>query len=181
MFSLIESKEKIAKSQRKLEATIRRDFKTKAVKNIGYPGGTTSDAKVFTDGSYWYWSSDYHGNDIPNPRRLNWFGLFSSDADLQISVEINTPYEGRNDQVAGFFARDNDTGSIYLLHSGRVGGGTKGVGKAAFLVLCNQRPIEVIDLSGGIKEGVLVMPIKGVAASRSAIRYIDTIARFKQN
>lgn len=181
MFSLIESKEEIAKSQRKLEATIRCDFKTKAVKNIGYPGGTTSDAKVFTDGSYWYRSSDYHGNDLPNPRQLNWFGLFSSDADLQISVEINTAYEGRNDQVAGFFARDNDTGSIYLLHSGRVGGSTKGVGKAAFLAWCNQRPIEVIDLSDGIKEGVLVMPIKGVAASRSAIRYIDTIARFKQN
>lgn len=106
MFSLIESKEEIAKAQRKLEAAIRRDFKTKAVKNIGYPGGTTFDAKVFTDGSYWYWSSDHDGEDIPNPRRLNWFGLFRGDADLQISVEINTAYEGRNDQVAGFFARD---------------------------------------------------------------------------
>ncbi|MCW0221012.1 MAG: hypothetical protein OJI67_21975 [Prosthecobacter sp.] len=180
MFSLIESKEEIAKAQRKLKAAIRRDFKTKAEKNIGYPGGTTFDAKVVTDGNYWYWSSDYAGEDIPNPRSLNWFGLFRGDADLQISVEINTAYEGRNDQIAGFFARDNDTGSIYLLHSGRVGGGTKGVGKAAFLAWSNQRPIDVVDSSGGIKEGVLVMPIDGVAASRSAVRYIDTIASFKQ-
>lgn len=180
MFSLIESKEEIAKAQRKLEATIRRDFKTKAEKNIGYPGGTTSNAKVVTDGNYWYWSSDYDDRNIPNPRRLNWFGLFVGDADLQISVEINTAYEGRNDQVAGFFARNNDTGSIYLLHSGRVGGGTKGVGKAAFLAWSNQRPIDVIDSSGSIKEGVLVMPVDGVAASRSAVRYIDTIASFKQ-
>lgn len=180
MFSLIESKEEIAKAQRKLEAAIRHDFKTKAVKNIGYPGGTTFDAKVVTDGSYWYWSSDHDDEDIPNPRRLNWFGLYRDDADLQISVEINTTYEGRNDQVAGFFARDNDTGSIYLLHSGRVGGGTKGVGKSAFLAWSNQRPIDVVDSSGGIREGVLVMPIEGVAASRSAVRYIDTIASFKQ-
>lgn len=180
MFSLIESKEEIAKAQRKLEAAICRDFKTKAVKNIGYPGGTTFDAKVFTDERYWYWSSDYDDEDIPNPRRLNWFGLFRGDADLQISVEINTAYEGRNDQVAGFFARDNDTGSIYLLHSGRVGGGTKGVGKAAFLAWSNQRPIDVVDSSGGIREGVLVMPIEGVAASRSAVRYVATIASFKQ-
>jgi len=180
MFSLIESSEEIAKAQRKLEASIRRDFKTKATKNIGYPGGTTSDAKVFTDGSYWYWSSDHDDKDIPNPRRLNWFGLFRADANLQISVEINTAYEGRNDQVAGFFARDNDTGATYLLHSGRVGGGTKGVGKAAFLAWSNQRPIDVVDSSGSIKEGVLVMPIEGVAASRSAVRYVDTIARFKQ-
>lgn len=180
MFSLIESKEEIAKVQRKLEATIRRDFKSKAVKNIGYPGGTTFDAKVCTDGNYWYWSSDYDNADIPNPRRLNWFGLFRENADLQISVEINTTYEGRNDQVAGFFARDNETGSIYLLHSGRVGGGTKGVGKAAFLAWSNQRPIEVVDSSGGIREGVLVMPIEGVAATRPAVRYVDTIAKFKQ-
>ena len=180
MFTLIESKEEIAKVQRKLEATIRRDFKKQVVKNIGYPGGTESNASVLTDGTYWYWSSDLKGADTPNPRRLNWFGLFRADSDLQISVEINTAYEGRNDQVAGFFARDSDTGSIYLLHSGRVGGGTKGVGKSAFMAWSDQRPIDVVDSSGGIREGVLVMPIDGIAASRSAVRYVDTIARFKQ-
>lgn len=52
MFSLIESKEEIAKAQHKLEAAIHRDFKTKTKKNIGYPGGTTYDAKVVTDGHY---------------------------------------------------------------------------------------------------------------------------------
>lgn len=179
MFTLIESKEEIAKVQRKLESAIRRDFKRKAIKNIGYPGGTTFDASVFTDGTYWYWSSDLNSKDVANPRRLNWFGLFKAEGDLQISVEINTAYEGRNDQVAGFFARDNDTGSIYLLHSGRVGGGTKGVGKSSFLAWSDQRPVEVIDSSGGVREGVLVMPIDGIAASRSAVRYVDTIVRFK--
>jgi hypothetical protein len=180
MFSLIESKEEIAKAQRKLEASIRRDFKNKAVKNIGYPGGKTFDARVSTDGNYWYWSSDYDDANIPNPRRLNWFGLFRHDTDLQISVEINIAYEGRNDQVAGFFARKNDTGASYLLHSGRVGGGTKGVGKAAFLAWSNQPPRDVVDSSGGIREGVVVMPIEGIAASRSATWYIDMIASFKQ-
>lgn len=180
MFSLIESKKEIAKAQRKLEAAIRRDFKMKAVKNIGHPGDTISDAEVVTDGRYWYRSSDYDDKDIPNPRRLNWFGLFKKDAALQISVEINTPYEGRNNNIAGFFARDNDTGSIYLLHSGRVGGGARGVGRTAFLAWSGQRPIDVVDSSGDIREGVLVMPIEGVAASRSAVRYIDIIASFKE-
>lgn len=180
MFTLIESKEEISKVQRKLEATIRHDFKKLVVKNIGYPGGTERNASVLTDETYWYWSSDFKGADASNPRRLNWFGLFRADTGLQISVEINTAYKGRNDKVAGFFARDIDTGSIYLLHSGRVGGGTKGVGKSAFLAWSNLRPIEVVDSSGGIRDGVLVMPIDGVAAIRSAIRYINTIARFKQ-
>lgn len=179
MFTLIESKEEIAKVQRKLESAISRDFKKQVTKNIGYSGGTTFDAKVVTDGTYWYWSSAHNSKDVANPRRLNWFGLYKAEGDLQISVEINTAYEGRNDQVAGFFARDNDTGSIYLLHSGRVGGGTKGVGKSAFLAWSDQRPIDVVDSSGGVREGVLVMPIDGIAASRSAVRYVDIIARFK--
>lgn len=180
MFSLLENKEDISKAQRKLETTIRREFNRKVIKNIGYPGGTTFDAKISTNENYWYWSEDYDGKDKSNPRRLNWFGLFKEDTDLQISVEINVPYEGRKGQVAGFFARDNDTGSIYLLHSGRVGGGTEGVGKAAFLVWSEQTLINIVDSTGNVRDGVLVMPVEGIAATRSAIRYIDIIANFKQ-
>jgi len=180
MFTLIESREEIAKAQRKLESSIQRDFAKTAVRNIGYPGGTTFDASIVTDGTYWYRSADYNAKDVVNPRRLNWFGLFKDGGGLQISVEVNTAYEGRNDQVAGFFARDNDTRTTYLFHSGRIGGGTKGVGKRAFLAWSNQRPVDVVDSSGGIREGVLVMSVDGVAASRSAIRYIDVIVSFKQ-
>lgn len=180
MFSLLENKDEIAKAQRKLETTIRREFKRKVIKNIGYPGGTTFDANVSTNGNYWYWSEHYNGKDKSNPRRLNWFGLFREDTDLQISVEINVPYEGRNGQVAGFFARNNDTGAIYLMHSGRVGGGTEGVGKATFLAWSDQTLINVVDSTGNMRVGVVVMPVEGIAATHSAIRYIDTIAHFKQ-
>ncbi len=180
MFSLLELKEEIAKAQGKLESTIRREFPKKAVRNIGYPGGTNYDAKVVTNGHCWFWSEDHNESDVPNPRHLNWFGLFNEGRDLQISVEINTAYEGRNDQVAGFFARNSDTGTVYLLHSGRVGGGTKGVSRAALLAWSNEPLIEVADSSGSIREGIVVMPIEGRAATRSTIRYIDTIARFKK-
>lgn len=180
MFSLIESREEIAKAQQKLEAAIRRDFKKEATKDIGYPGGTIFDAKVVTDGNYWYYSSDHSGQDVPNPRRFNWFGLFKKDAKLQITVEVNTAYQGRTGQVAGFFARDNNTDAVYLMHSGRVAGGTTGVGKDAFLAWSGQRLVEVVDLSGGIRNGILVMPVEGKGASRSAVWYIDAVAEFKQ-
>lgn len=179
MFSLIESKLEIAKAQKRLEASFRRDFKQKATKSIGYPGGTTHGATVVTNGRYWYWAADHDHSKSPNPRRLNWFGLFREETDLQISVEINTPYEGANAQIAGFFARDNETGSIYLFHSGRVGGGTAGVSKTAFLTWSGQKLIEVFDSEGTPRDGVLVMPVDGQAATRSAIRYVETIANFK--
>src|SRR5271154_3864076 len=109
MFVLLESRKDIADAQRELEATIRRDFRDQVVKNIGYPSGTTFDAKVSTDHKHWFWSADKRDKSTRIHRRLNWFGEFNEDAGLQITVEVNTPYEGRNDRIAGFFARD--TGS----------------------------------------------------------------------
>lgn len=179
MFLLLESKAEISKAQRKLEATLRREFPRTAVKNIGYPGGTNFDARVFTDGSHWFWPGDKNESDAPSPRRLNWFGLFKQEGSLHISVEVNTTYEGRNNQVAGFFARDGNSGATYLLHSGRVGGGRTGVGMAALLAWSSLRLVDAVDLSGDVRSGVLVMPVEGLAASRSATQYIDTVARFK--
>lgn len=179
MFLLLESKDEISKAQRKLETTLAQAFPLRATKNIGYPAGTTYDAKVNTDETLWYWSADFRGSDVANPRRLNWFGAFTTGRDLQITVEINTSYAGRNDQVAGFFARDTETGSVYLMHSGRVGGGTKGVGKGAFLAWSDQRLVEAVDSEGNKREGIIVMPVEGSGASQSAARYIAQIARFK--
>ena len=180
MFSLLETKREIAEAQRKLETTMHREFSKKFVKDIGFPGGTLHNKTVFTNGRYWFCSRDHRESYVPNPRRLNWFGLFERDTDLEITVEINTVYDGRNDQVAGFFARDNNTGKIYLMHSGGVRGGTKGVSKFAFLAWSDQRLVEVADSSGKIREGVLVMPIEGKVASHSIKNYIDKIAEFKQ-
>jgi len=179
MFVLLESKSEIAIAQRTLESTLQRALPRKAVKDIGYPGGRVHSAHVHTDGRFWFWSRDFRGRKVANLRRLNWFGRFSETAGLGITVEINTPYEGRNDQAAGFFARDTDTGIIYLIHSGRVGGGKKGVGKNAFYVWSNEPVVAVVDSKGLPRRGILVMPIKGSAVAASASRYIDLVARFK--
>ena len=180
MFTLIEISDEIASAQRRLQNTIRRDLKQRGQRNIGYPGGTKLDCDVATDYVYWYHTDDFREPGIPNPRRLNWFGLFKPDGGLNISVEINTGYDGRNDMVAGFFARDSASGATYLFHSGRVGGGTKGVGKTAFLAWSDLRPVEVIDSDGKVKEGVPVMPVDGTGATHSALGYIKKIADFKQ-
>jgi hypothetical protein len=180
MFVFLEASEEIAKAHDRLEATLRREFPQRTTKDIGYPGGRVRGAKVYTDGHHWFWSQDHSGRQISNPRRLNWFGLFSERPGFGITVEINTAYEGRNDQTAGFFARDTNSGIIYLLHSGRVGGGTKGVGMNAFRAWSGESLVQVTDSSGGSRDGLIVMPVEGVTASRSAIRYVDIVTRFKR-
>jgi len=132
MFSLLESKKEIAKAQKLLETVLGRDLKMRSIKDIGSSGGTISGAEIFHNDKYWFYSKD-HKKDVTIPRRLNLFGIFHTNPVLHTSVQINTPYEGRSDRVAGFFARNNDTGMIYLFHSGGVGGGKEGVGKTAFL------------------------------------------------
>lgn len=181
MFQYLESKTEIERAQRALEATIRQQFPHRAIRDIGYPGGRVRGARVFTDRRHWFWSRDIRGN-ARNPRRLYWFGIFKEAPGFGITVEVNTTFKGRNDQVAGFFARDTDTGIAYLMHTGRVGGGTKGVGKNAFLTWATltKRPlIDVIDASGNIRRGLVVMPINGPFAVRSAARYIDIVREFK--
>lgn len=90
------------------------------------------------------------------------------------------PYEGRNDQIGGYFARDNESGSIYLMHSGRVAGGMRGVGKSTFLAWRKEPLVSAVDASGGVRLGVVVMPVAGKGATHRAVRYVDSVAGFKQ-
>jgi hypothetical protein len=179
LYTIIESKEQVSRAQRQLEATLKQDFRLTAVKNIGHPGGTTLNAVVFTNREHWYWTSDLDRGNTKSPRQLNWYGLMRDGNALQIGVEINTLFEGHSQRLAGFFARDNATGAIYLLHSGRVGGGTKGVGQDAFLAWSNLPLKEVVDSAGRIRKAVLITPVKGRGAGRSVTQYIDTVVRFK--
>jgi hypothetical protein len=179
MLVLLESKPDIASAQKKLIATFSKEFPNRETRDISHPGGTNHDAKILTNGTYWYWPGD--AGKSPSPRRLNWLGIYEANQkfDLRISVEVNTPVEGRNDRVSGFFARDSESGAVYLLHSGRVGGGAKGVGKEAFLAWRNEPLEKVIDSAGDVRFGVPVMPVEGHGATRSACRYIGIVARFK--
>ena len=177
MFRLIETKSQISACQRQLEHTVRAALNEPVKRNIGYPSDTLYGARVHTDGTHWYHSRDQR--DEGNPRRLNWFGLYTASANLQISVEINVPFVGRNDQIAGFFLQEPRSGEMFLAHSGRVGGGTAGVGKTSFLAWTEQRLIEAEDSEGGIREGIIVMPLSGSDAIPSLIHYVDAIVGFK--
>jgi hypothetical protein len=183
MFQYLEDRFDIDRAQKKLQATIRRAFSKSDIKDIGYPGGRERQATVATDGKYWFWTRDHRGSDVSTKRRLNWFGVLSERPGVSITVEVNTTYEGRNDLAAGFFARATETGLIYFLHSGRLGGGAKGVGKNSFLAWAAREKhtvIEAIDSSGRVRLGLIVMPIEGATAAKSAARYIDLVLGFKK-
>lgn len=178
MFTLIEDRTEIRKAQSELEATISREFSTKAIRDIGWQGGRQPQATVRTDGIYWFWSSDYK-KEVANPRRLNWFGRIGEGPGVAIAVEMNTPYVGRNDSIAGFFARNSTNGRTYLFHSGRVGGGAEGVKKDALVAWVDLQLQPIYASDGSYREGILVMPVSGRGAVRSATAYVQAIIDFK--
>lgn len=179
MFLLIENKRDIALAHKKLSTTIKREFSGTVYRDIGWQNGRQDDARLQTSGRYWYWCSELGSKEEKNPRRLNWFGVYGDGPGVQISIEINTPFEGRNDSIAGFFAKDTDTGRVYLFHSGRIGGGKKGVNRESFLAWCGLSPQTIIDSNGDSREAVLVMPIEGKGATRPLIAYIAKVIGFK--
>jgi hypothetical protein len=179
MFMLVEARSEVQQAQAALEATIDREFKQTATRDIGWQGGRQRQAVVRTDGNFWFWSQDHRPKNAANPRRLNWFGRIGEGPGVAIAVEVNVPYNGRNDAVGGFFARDATTGRVYLFHSGRVGGGAEGVKKDALVAWADLGLQPVYAADGTFREGILVMPVSGRGAIRPAVAYVQDVLNFK--
>ncbi len=84
------------------------------------------------------------------------FGIEDPTArkDLNIAVEVNPPHSSTDGRIAGAFAW-SPAGNIHLCHNGRIGGGRRGVGKAAFFnhyrgeltsLAHRDRLVDVVDL-----------------------------------
>lgn len=178
MYILLEAESEIRRAQRELEATIRQALPQTETRNIGWQGGRKVGRDISTDGTYWFYSDD-HFKGTPH-RRNNWFGQIKPGTGVAITVEVNLPYEGISNRVAGFFARNVQTGRTYLFHSGRVGGGTPGVKKDALVWAADLTPTQVSTASGEMREGFIVMPTSGKGAIRPALAYVQAIIDFKE-
>lgn len=86
-----------------------------------------------------YWHSQHGFWSAPEPDRLvnrYWTAFGTSDPSEDrthtLICELNSPREGINRRTAGVLLRDA-SGRFIVAHSGKIGGGRKGVGRQAFL------------------------------------------------
>jgi hypothetical protein len=96
----------------------------------------------------------------PEPRYWNAIGKYQANGGLQIAVEINIPTESNSQRFSGFFARDEQTDIVYLLHDSGVGGGRPGIGRESFLAWSGEKPVPVQDSKSGVRHGILITPIQ---------------------
>jgi hypothetical protein len=110
---------------------------------LGFHGGAL-EADVFWHPEYQIWAAT---QELDN-RYWCGFGLEPPGQLMGIACEINIPYEGINRRVAGALGR-TESQAVYLLHSGKVGGGKPGIGKSAFLAYYGRRPLAAVEWPDG--------------------------------
>ena len=104
----------------------------------------------------------------------------TTDAAVSMTCEINPPRSGFNRLCAGLFIVDS-TDTVYLAHSGKIGGGRAGVGKTAFMNSRNKNdivPVQFPDkkeadyiVIGGISDGDFLAELAA---------FVHAVAEFKR-
>lgn len=112
-------------------------------------------------------------------RTWNSIGKYTDANGLQITVEVNIPMESNNARVSGFFARDDVSQEVCLMHDGGVGGGRLGIGRDRFLAWSSAQPEAVVDSKGNIRYGIIVTPVRSKIIGDYVERFAQTVFTFK--
>jgi hypothetical protein len=124
-------KSAVRRNQSAFQKSVRRVFDDTMDLRIQTPGAPAYTTQVrITPSKVWslHWLSDKGYFYQP-------FGQVTRSPYLSHSpyVEVNVPEEGENLRVASVFATPNTGRGVYLIHTGKIGGGKKNVGKKKFL------------------------------------------------
>ena len=151
MYKAIRDPNRIASAQKSFLRRMRKEMPTK-IPNIvvGHQGGSMKLKEAFANNIIWF--AHELQDDEKGLRNWNIFGAGQPvlDRSNSIAVEVNIALQRR---LAGIFALDEKTGNTILLHSGRIGGGKKGIGRKAFMKWCpGKMKMKFVDPSRDNKE-----------------------------
>lgn len=177
MLELVTSRaEKIA-SQRLLAELIRKLWRGQERRRIVWRPDSI-DLDIAHEGQLWF-AAHKAGADGGTLRYWNSFGAYERTGNLNIGIEINIPIETNDRRVSGFFARDPETGTVYLMHDGGVGGGREGVNREAFLNWTGLKPSPVSVEGERPRLGLIVAPLHGDAIDASLSGFVRRAMDFK--
>jgi hypothetical protein len=146
-------------------------------KEVAVQGGT-SPATLF-----WYPDLKFWAMQPQKLETRQWcaFGV-DNPADLAtvpITCEVNIPLEGIDRRCGGVFVRSNN-GTIYLAHSGGIGGGRIGVGKAAFLSFYGDETIDTVTWPNKTtSEYIVIGALDDDEFRKSIADFVYKVAEFK--
>lgn len=180
MLTLVDDPRRKKAAQLALERNLKDVLRRQGTRNIGFPGGN-ADHTIYSSGNRQLWAA-FGGATADSAIRRYWnvFGIYQADRPAQsIAVEINIAIEGNSARVAGFFAEDRETGDVFLMHSGKIGGGRPHIGKSKFLVSSKAKLFEVSDRDGNIRNGIAVGKIDDPDLSDRVWTFVKNVQNFK--
>ncbi len=179
MLILVESKKEKRAAQKALKASVTEHLKRIGMRNIGFPSGNV-DEIMYANGDESLWAAFSNASEAKVPRRWNAFGVYDGSRRTQmITVEINIPTSSNSASVAGFFACDPETGAVYLMHDGSVGGGKKGVGRGAFISWSDRELVDVERTDRGPRSGIVVGRIDDPDLAGRIWKFVSNVRDFK--
>ena len=181
MLFRITNEPEIQAAQQILEHTIRNSLPTIGVTKVGFRGGQIK-TELFSKGSGNLWCAFEKLENNGTPRYWNSFGTLDTQKSQQIIVvEINVPISESGRSVAGYFAKCLETGKIFLVHTGKIGGGKKGIGKSSFLEHCSLNETDIFDGRGSTHKDILIGQIDSVELSGRILRFVRKVKEFKES
>jgi len=149
------------------------------VRRISYPQSGDQTWPIYwrPEDGYWsvfqvldkqYWCG--YGNEDPTGLPVN--------RPLQLTCQINPALEGKNGNCGGAFAHDA-SGALVYAHTGKVGGGSTGIGKTSFLAFRGDS--DLVDLVAGkaALRAIVVGTIGTPTFPSDLAAYLRVVAAFR--
>lgn len=170
-------------AQAAFSRALRGSLKNQGQRLIGFRGpGTKVTTAIYSDGAGQPWVG-FRGPERHQRVKRYWnaFGIFVPDAPAQaITVEINFPTTSMSGHVSGFLAEDPETGDRYIMHSGKVGGGRKGIGKSAYLAWSSAVLVDVAsDGRRKPRQGILIARLGDPDLTAAVWKFVRSVQAFK--
>lgn len=180
MLALISKTSRKKTAQQELKRNLKNALKRQGIRKIGFLGGN-ENKQIYAAGEGELWVAFGESKFSRKTRYLNQFGVYRPDLPQQtIIVEINIPIDDNSSNVAGFFAEDKETGDIFLMHDGRVGGGRAGISKSAFLACSKHKLIKIAEDDGKTRIGIAVGRLQDPDLSGPIWAFVKSVQRFKE-
>lgn len=171
-----------ASAQMAFARALRLNLKKQGEHLIGFPGpGKKTTTTIYSDGKGEPWVAfGDPGRHQRVKRYWNAFGIFDPETRAQtIAVEINFAVSSTSGLVSGFLAEDLETGDRYVMHSGKVGGGRKGIGKSAYLAWSKAMLVDVAGEDRKGRRGILISRIGDPGMIAAVWKFVRDVQKFK--
>lgn len=176
---VIQDQTQIEKCHLQLQKLLQKSSTERVKTIVGHRGYSEEKEVLYSEEFDIWWDMGSIAEGNSGKRYWNAFGLGKpKNRQIQdITCEINYPLKGINKRIAACWVKDGN--DIFLVHSGKIGGGRKGIGKSGFIKNYNG-VFEEVEVEGLPNEITIIGNLKDLKLSNQISNFVHEAFRIKQ-